>query len=147
MSVWETIDRVASSVERGNVDEAEFLALLDKLAWDISQLRATDPPLGKEIPENDYSAIRDAVEKAFPQWGFYNVVASVTTKIGDSTTNVGDAIDDVTDILNDLKMVLWSYQNESEALATWHLLDSYKNHWRGHLRSLQLYVHCLETNI
>ncbi len=125
--------------------EHEFLLLLDRLAWQISETSSTDPPVGEEVAENDYPAIRKAAEESFPNWGFYNVAGEVTQNIGNCDVHVGDAIDDVTDIINDLKMVYWSYQNESEEIAIWHLLDSFNNHWRAHMRSLQFYVHCLET--
>jgi hypothetical protein len=147
MSVWQTIDKIIGLVETEDdrSRETEFLAFLDKLAWQISEIEPTDSPVGREMPEEDYSAIRKAAEQSFPNWGFYNVAGQVTGNIGSSEVLVGDAIDDVADIINDLKMVFWSYQNESEEIAIWHLLDSYANHWRGHMRSLQFYVLCLET--
>ena len=146
MSIWQTIKELIDLVmESRSGSEPQFLLLLDRLAWKISETLPTDPPVGEEVPENDYPAIRTAAEKSFPSWGFYNVAGEVTRNIGDCEVDVGDAIDDVTDIINDLKMVYWSYQNESEEMATWHLLDSFNNHWRAHMRSLQFYVHCLET--
>ena len=147
MSIWQTIKELIDSVmkSQSRSNEHKFLSLLDMLAWQISETMPVDPPAGKEVPENDYPAIRKAAEKSFPDWGFYNVAGEITQNIGDCQVHVGDAIDDVTDIVNDLKMVYWSYQNESEEMATWHLLDSFNNHWRAHMRSLQFYVHCLET--
>jgi len=146
MSIWQTIENLIDLVMKSKAgDEREFLLLLDRLAWQISETVPTDPPVGEEIPENDYPEIRKAAEKCFPSWGFYNVAGEVTQNVGNCEIHVGDAIDDVTDIINDLKMVYWSYQNESEEMATWHLLDSFNNHWRAHMRSLQFYVHCLET--
>lgn len=149
MDIWRTIESIIRfvEVEDGQSSETQFLTLLDKLVWQISEITPTDPPVGEEIPENDFPAIRKAVEKTFPEWGYYNVAGSITENVGASEeVHVGDAIDDVSDIVNDLKMVLWSYQHESEEMAIWHLLYSYKMHWRGHLRSLQFYVHCLETS-
>lgn len=147
MSIWQTIEKLIKLVETNFLEssESEFLSLLDKLAWQISETMPTDPPVGEEVPENDYPAIRKAAEAAFPDWGFYNVAGEITQNVGNCEVLVGDAIDDITDIINDLKMVYWSYLNESEEMATWHLLDSYNNHWRAHMRSLQFYVHCLET--
>ncbi len=147
MSIWQTIEEIIKLVEAEQLQsrESRFLSLLDKLAYQISETSPSDPPVGEEIPENDYPAIRKAAENAFPNWGLYNVAGQITQSIGMSEVHVGDAIDDVTDIINDLKMVYWSYQNESEEMATWHLLDSFNNHWRAHMRSLQFYVHCLET--
>ena len=146
MSIWQTIEKLIELVMKGETGiEREFLSLLDRLALQISETLPADPPIGEEVPENDYPEIRKAAGKTFPNWGFYNVAGEVTSNVGNSEINVGDAIDDVTDIINDLKMVYWSYQNESEEIATWHLLDSFNNHWRAHMRSLQFYVHCLET--
>ena len=147
MTIWQTINELIELVMMSDsgFKEVKFLSLLDQLAWQISEMKPTDPPVGEEIPENDYPAIHKAVQLAFPRWGHYNVAELVTINIGQSKVNVGDAIDDVTDIINDLKMVYWSYQNESEDMATWHLLESFNNHWRAHMRSLQFYVHCLET--
>jgi hypothetical protein len=146
MSIWQTIEKLIELVMKSEAGiEREFLSLLDRLAWQISETLPTDPPVGEEVPENDYPEIRKAAEKAFPNWGFYNVAGEITSNVGNSEILVGDAIDDVTDIINDLKMVYWSYQNESEEIATWHLLDSFNSHWRGHMRSVQFYVHCLKT--
>ena len=147
MNIWQTtkglIDLVMENQSVSN--ERKFLYLLDRLAYQISETTPTDPPVGKEIPENDYPAIRKAAEVTFPNWGLYNVAGEITQNIGECKIHVGDAIDDVTDIINDLKMVYWSYQNESEEMAIWHSLDSFNNHWRAHMRSLQFYVHCLKT--
>ena len=146
MNVWQTIKNIIDLVMESRADsEREFMSLLDRLAWQISETPSTDPPIGEEVPENDYAAIRKAAEKTFPNWGYYNVADEITQNIGRCEIHVGDAIDDVTDIVNDLKMIYWSYVNESEEMAVWHLLDSYKYHWREHMRSLQFYVHCLET--
>lgn len=146
MNIWQTIKRLIDLVMEAQPGlEAEFMRLLDRLAWQISETLPTDPPVGEEMPGNDYPAIRMAAEKSFPSWGFYNVAGEITQNIGACEVHVGDAIDDVTDIINDLKMVHWSFQNESEEMAIWHLLDSFNNHWRAHMRSLQFYVHCLEA--
>ena len=147
MNIWEIINKLIELVmeQQGTPSEKEFLSLLDGLAFQMSQLEWTDPPAGEEVPENDYPAIRKAAESTFTNWGFYNVAAEITQNVGQCEIHVGDAIDDVTDIINDLKMVYWSYQNEAEEIAIWHLLDSFNNHWRAHMRSLQFYVHCLET--
>lgn len=147
MNIWQTIKELIDLLmeKQTSSNEYEFLSLLDKLAFQISETTPIAPPDGEEIPENDYPAIRKAAEVAFPNWGFYNVAGEITQNIGECEIHVGDAIDDVTDIINDLKMVYWSYQNEPEEMAIWHLLDSFNNHWRAHMRSLQFYVHCLET--
>ena len=127
MNIWQTtkglIDLVMENQSVSN--ERKFLYLLDRLAYQISETTPTDPPVGKEIPENDYPAIRKAAEVTFPNWGLYNVAGEITQNIGECKIHVGDAIDDVTDIINDLKMVYWSYQNESEEMAIWHSLDSF----------------------
>jgi len=102
---------------------------------------------GVDVPENDYLAIRKAAEERFPKWGYYNMPKDVTQNVAESELVAGDAIDDLTDIVNDLKMVLWSYQNEAEVNALWHLQDSYLGHWRWHMRNLQVYLHCLANEI
>ncbi|AZP10682.1 DUF5063 domain-containing protein [Undibacterium parvum] len=147
MTIWQTIDELIELVMRNDIvfKDDKFLSLLDQLAWQITEIKPSDPPVGKEIPENDYPAIRRAAQRAFPRWGYYNVAENVTINIGQSKVNVGDAIDDVTDIIDDLKKIYWSYQNESEDMASWHLLESFNMHWRAHMRSLQFYVHCLEV--
>lgn len=116
MNIWETIKELIDLVtdNQSATNEKTFLSLLDKLAFQISTIEWRDPSVGKEVPENDYRAIRKAAESAFPNWGFYNVAGEITKNIGECDVHVGDAIDDVTDIINDLKMVYWSYQNESE---------------------------------
>ncbi len=74
MSIWQTIKELIDLVleNQSSSNEYEFLSLLDKLAFQISETTPTDPPDGEEIPENDYPAIRKAAEAAFPNWGFYN---------------------------------------------------------------------------
>lgn len=92
---------------------------------------------GVDIPENDYPTIRKAAEERFPNWGYYNTPKDVTENVAESELLTGDAVDDITDItdiVNDLKMVLWSYKNENEISALWHLQDSYDGHWRWHMR-------------
>lgn len=145
MNIWQTIKNLIDLVMNSRSgSEREFLLLLDRLAWQISETSPADPPVGQEVPKYDYSAIRKAAEKYFPNRGFYNVASEVTRNIGNCDLHVGDAIGDVTDIVYDLRMIYWSYQNESEELAIWHLLHSFNNHWRAHMRNLQFYVHCLE---
>ena len=151
MNIWSAIEELINVVEVGTGtterDESRVTYLLDYLALEIHRIDITGDFDGEEIPENDYPAIRKAAEKRFPNWGFYNVPKDVTQNVMQSELLTGDAIDDITDIVNDLKMVFWSFKNENEATALWHLLDSYNGHWRWHMRNLQVYIHCLENDI
>jgi len=151
MDIWSAIEELINIVEVGtgssDKDESRVIYLLDYLAMEMHGVNPDGGFDGLDIPENDYSAIRKAAEDRFPNWGCYNTPKDVTENIAQSELLAGDAIDDITDIVNDLKMVLWSYQNENEINALWHLQDSYNGHWRWHMRNLQVYLHCLENEI
>lgn len=151
MNIWNTIKEIIQLCE---VDEAidkpseqRLLFLLDSLAFQMHSIEPFGEFKGKEIPENNYDDIRNAISKRFSNWGYYNTVSDVTLKIAETEVLTGDAIDDITDIINDLKMAVWSHENENEQTAIWHLQDSYHYHWREHLRNLQFYIHCLENKI
>ena len=151
MNIWSAIEELINVVDVGTgtteTDESRVTYLLDYLAMEMHGINADGGFDGADIPENDYPAIRKAAESRFPNWGFYNTPKDVTGNIAQTEILTGDAIDDITDIVNDLKMVLWSYKNENEINALWHLLDSYNGHWRWHMRNLQVYLHCLENEI
>ena len=151
MEIWSAIEEIINIVEVGtgssDEDESRLVYLLDYLALEMHQVNPEGGYDGVEIPENDYPAIRKAAEQRFPGWGYYNTPKDVTESVAQSELVAGDAIDDITDIVNDLKMVLWSYRNENETNALWHLQDSYLGHWRWHMRNLQVYLHCLANEI
>ena len=151
MNIWEAIRELINTVEVGTgsteQDERKVIYLLDFIALHMHAVNPEDCLDEKEIPENDYDAIREIAAERFPNWGFYNTPSDVTKNIAVSTNSVGDAIDDIADIINDLKMVIWSYENEGEKNALWHLQFSYQFHWRWHMRNLQCYLHCLENEI
>ncbi len=151
MDIWSAIEELIGIVEVGTgsteKDEEKTVYLLDYLALQMHSVKPDGGFDDNEIPENDYPSIRQMAEERFPSWGYYNTPRDITEKIAESELVVGDAIDDITDIVNDLKMVMWSYQNESEVNAFWHLQDSYQGHWRWHLRNLQLYLHCRANEI
>lgn len=151
MEIWSAIEELINIVEVGtgssNEDESRLVYLLDYLALEMHNVNPNCGYEGVEISENDYPAIRKAAEKRFPNWGYYNTPKDVTENVAESELVAGDAIDDITDIVNDLKMVLWSYRNENETNALWHLRDSYLGHWRWHMRNLQIYLHCLANEI
>lgn len=145
------VEQVVRLVENGTGSTLEveklFLKSLDSIAFHMHDLVPEEPENFLLIPENDYESIRKFVESRFPNWGYYNIVNDVTSNIGRTEVKIGDAIDDVTDIIDDLKKVLWSYENEDEKVALWHLHDGYKNNWRWHLRHLQFYLYCLEMKL
>ncbi len=151
MNIWKAIEELINIVEVGtgssDKDESRLIFLLDYLALEMHGINPNGGYDGAEIPENDYPAIRKASEERFPNWGYYNTPIDVTEKVAESELVAGDAIDDITDIVNDLKMVMWSYRNENETNALWHLQDSYLGHWRWHMRNLQIYLHCLANEI
>ena len=151
MDIWTAIKELISIIESGagtqKSNESRVVYLLDFIAVEMHLVNPDGGFDGKEIPENDYPAIRKMAEKRFPNWGYYNTPMDVSTKISETEITVGDAIDDITDIVNDLKMVMWSLNNENKTNALWHLKDSYEGHWRWHLRNLQVYLHCLENEI
>lgn len=151
MNIWETIESIINLCEERQAIERDgenkLLYLLDSLTVQMHSIMPSGTFEGKIIPENDYNNIRTVIERRFPNWGYYNTVGDVTKKIMDTEILTGDVIDDITDTLNDLKMVMWSYTNENEQTAIWHLHDSYHHHWRSHLRNLQNYIHCLENEI
>jgi len=105
---------------------------------------ATDYPEG---PGCDFQALYARVGAHFPEFGYYNLADPTTQKIGDAQIIVGDAVDDVADIYRDLSRVLWRWDNTSTDDALWHFTNSYKSHWGLHLRSLQYYVHVLESGV
>lgn len=151
MDIWLAIEELINIVEIGtgssDEDESRLVYLLDYLALEMHLVNPKGGYDGVEIPENDYPSIRKAAELRFPNWGYYNTPKDVTENVAESELVTGDAIDDITDIVNDLKMVLWSYRNENETNALWHLQDSYLGHWRWHMRNLQVYLHCLANEI
>lgn len=149
MKIWDTLKEIiqlsSSEVAIGEESEERLLLLLDLVAYQMHSIKPSGEFNGKEIPENNYNEIRATISKRFDKWGYYNTVEDVTVKIAETEILTGDAIDDMTDIINDLKMIMWSYNNEDEQTAIWHLHDSYFHHWREHLRNLQFYIHCLEN--
>ena len=151
MDIWSAIRELIKIVEVGIGSEKEnqkrLTYLLDYLALQIHSVDPNGDFDGKEISENSYEDIRKRASERFPNWGFYNVALDVSVKISETEIALGDAIDDISDITNDLKMVLWSYENENENNALWHLKDSYEGHWRWHARNLQVFIHCLENEI
>lgn len=97
----------------------------------------------KEYPEfegEDVAITRQRIEKAFPEFGLYNVPEHIDEKFGESGTMVGDSIDDILDIYQDLKEVLWCWENTSVDNAIWTFENSFCTHWEQHLRELQIYV-------
>ena len=151
MDIWSAIKELVGIVEVGTgsteQDEEKIIYLLDFLALQMHSVKPQGRYDGEEVPENDYPTIRKLAEERFPNWGYYNTPRDVSEKLAETELVVGDSIDDITDIVSDLKVVIWSYQNENETNALWHLQDSYHGHWRWHMRNLQVYLHCLANEI
>jgi hypothetical protein len=93
-----------------------------------------------DAPERDWEHLYRTAGSLFPNYGYYNVAADISVKIGETSLNVGDAIDDLADIAKDMYEVVWLWQNTSVENALWQLRWGYENHWGDHLRNLQLYV-------
>ena len=121
MDIWSAIKELISVVEVGTgsteQDEKKVVYLLDFLALHMHSVDPQGGYDGEEVPENDYPSIRKMAEERFPNWGYYNTPRDVSEKMAETELVVGDAIVDITDIVNDLKMVMLSYQNESETNA------------------------------
>jgi hypothetical protein len=92
-------------------------------------------------PDVDYSVRRARVSQRFPRLGYYNIASDICGQPGEGNVNVGDAADDLADILGDLSEVVWRWENTSREDAIWHLQLTYRYHWGGHLRSLQLFLY------
>lgn len=122
--------------------ESKLSLALDRLA--LAQHYAeytfdeTDYP---DAPQLTYDVLRDLISVRFPDCGYYNVAADITTVIGEGTANVGDAIDDICDIASDLYEVRWCWENTSINDALWHFKQGFWSHWGRHLRELQLYLY------
>ncbi|MEO0376239.1 MAG: DUF5063 domain-containing protein [Cyanobacteria bacterium P01_A01_bin.17] len=129
-------------------NEACLPLLLDRLAFNqhyvintFDEIHYPDPP------ERDHAVLYvlyALICDRFPNYGYYNVPASITGRIGDSDCIVGDAIDDLLDIYCELVDVGWRWSHTSESDALWHLQFSFRSHWRGHLRGIQFYLDALE---
>ena len=130
----------------GSTEDAEsrLVQALDRLALAQSFVSYTfDEAEYPDSPDQSYDELRKIVARRFPNYGYYNVADPVTSDIGEARTIVGDAIDDLADIARDLYDVQWYWANTSEANALFHLEQSYRTHWRRHLREFQVYLDAL----
>lgn len=91
-------------------------------------------------PARDYVLTYARVAAAMPGLGYYRSPRDVHDLTGVGEPMVQDAIDDITDIVGDFQEVLWRHTHTSTADATWHLRQSYRDHWGHHMRSLQVYL-------
>ncbi len=94
--------------------------------------------LPKENFEEKYNATYQMMGRKFPDLGYYYVEHDVNDEIFATAPTIGDAIDDLTDIYNELKNVMWYFDNASDDNALSYFEMSYRTHWEGHLRELQL---------
>ncbi len=125
--------------------EARTLTLLDELIVAIYQVNPNVDFVEPEVDPVDTRALREVLSQRYPRWRTYNTVMTLTTDVGETELAIGHAIDDLTDILTELLLVRSLEQSGDTAQAMWMLLDSYYNFWRGPLRSLQMFLHYLET--
>lgn len=143
--IKQVIDDFLALVEKGcgsiEENETKLKLLLDKLA--LAQHFAAykfDEKVYTEAPSNTEKDLPKLVATRFPKYGYYNVVADVTTKIAETEVNAGDAIDDITDIARDLFETKWRWENNSNDNGLWHFKNSFEIHWAQHLRELQIYL-------
>lgn len=145
LQIKETIFRFVRLVEEGcgspEENEKELIFLLDALAYAIHHVEYTFDETEYPGPgKKTYDADRILVQQRFADYGYYNMVEEVVTKICETGIMVGDAIDDIADIYGELKETLWRWDNNSEADGLWYFHDFYIFHWQYHLRNLQLYL-------
>lgn len=120
--------------------QRDLRLLLDRLAlaYELSSPVTSD---GGDAQRADYDEIRARVSARFPDFGLYNSVLNVTSKVGEPEFGVGDAIDDITDIACELSGVVDAANRFGDKDALWCFRFGFENHWGRHLRALQLYLH------
>jgi hypothetical protein len=137
--VWAFVNYVTEPGEK----EPEVLArLCDELARAMHDVTYTfDDRDYPDPPDSDYAALYKRIGGHFPDFGYYNLPALVTTGIGEPREpRVGCAIDDLTDITIDLTEALWYLEHTSADNGARQLEFTYQSHWRRHLRDLQFYL-------
>jgi hypothetical protein len=130
--------------------EMESLELaLDKLALIYHYIGevSVDENEYPESPISDYHKLQNTIGKRFPNLGYYNLPGTISIYVGKSEMHTGDALDDLVDIANELSECMWRWQNNSENDALWHFRFGYEKHWGTHLRSLQMYLHALRSEM
>ncbi len=147
--IKQTIDSFLSLIENGcgseEENETQLKLLLDKLALAQHFVGYKfDEKDYADAPEKEYENLRKLVTALFPNYGYYNMAAKVTTNIGEGETIVGDAIDDLADIAGDLFETKWCWENNSPEDGLWHFRNNFEFHWSQHLRELQIYLLNLE---
>ena len=135
-------------IESAGVDqenyESQLVLMLDRLALAQNFISYSPDEDYHDAPSHNYIEVRELIAQGFPNYGHYNTPEFISKQIGSSGCTVGDALDDLADIYQDLLDVQWHWNHTNENYALWHFHDSYKTHWRAHLRSLQFYIHALE---
>jgi hypothetical protein len=145
MNIREKINQFTSFTlegDRKDGDVRKLIEALDELPFLVYasdfEFDGTDYP---DAPTRDYQTIRSAIERKFPELGYYKTADYDDNLECTGNILIGDAIDDITDIVGDLLEVEWYFANTSEADALWHLETSYRGHWGNHLREVQLYLY------
>jgi hypothetical protein len=125
----------------GDIDRLQRLTeILDRLA--LAHHRAPETLVENApdpIGQTPYRQIREAVVRAFPDFGLYAAMNAINDPPWEEMT--GDAIDDLADIALELEQVLWRWENNGPEDAVWHFRFGYRSHWRRHLHDLRCYLH------
>ena len=136
------LDLVEASSGSTKDNERALALFLDRLAL---ATHASEPSSSgdsdADAPPRDYHAVRAQVVSRFPQYSFYQ---SGSLELNDEFL-VGDAIADTADVAIDLSEVAWLWDHVGEIEALWQFHFGFTHHWGSHLRSLQWYIHELET--
>ena len=109
----------------------------------IATASAVDEPFvdwDEEAPSPDYSDMRETINAAFPELGYYPVCDPLD-KIKKAKAMVGDAIDDLADIYRDLGKFLWLWENVGHQQACWQVKFLFHAHWGRHAINLRSYLH------
>lgn len=149
MDIHKIIEDFIDLIEHGRgsvtANEAALALELDRLAL---AMHAIEPVCdGRDYPdppECSYEQLYQHIGELFSRYGYYNLAADISEKVGEATVTVGDAIDDLTDIALELYEVHWRWCHTSANDAIWYLNLSYHAHWGMHLRALQLYLFAKE---
>src|SRR5687767_4159691 len=105
--LFNLMDRGPDGLEQ---DERALVICLDRLA--LAYHSAEAPFDDRELPDppaQDHVKLHEPTAARFPDFGFYNSVGDVSTRIAETTVDVGDAVGDLAEIWADLKAVEWSW--------------------------------------
>ena len=146
-----TIENFLMLIDRGmhspQENERDLIISLDKLALAASEsmvIYDESDYLGTSV--EDEENLRSQIFTRFPDYGYYNIVGSISANIGESEIEVGDAIDDLLDITKELRCILNEWDELGAEKAEAAFSAAYYYHIGDHLRELQLYLHAMNRN-